>query len=404
MRKVSVIGAISLLVIAAGAVVTLFSAPGAGLVVKAEEAVVIACNSMIGSYDTLAIATSQEENWRWESRHSDIDRHLTLTVTDAHGAVLGRAESITKDGVMYSRETADASGVYGEWAIVAINMPPDLSLPCLGPPSAFEAGDSNSPDEPHYVSHTFLSEEEGTVKSEFWVDSNGQPTRARRTFYSPDGDVNASSNGAGVGVVDFTYSGYGEPNIITAPIATPTPLPTPTPTSVPTPTPIPTAYFYPTSDAYIQPTLASLGGASGCGTDGLWACLDEAESDGDGSMVLLFRNSALRVGFTVGSDDVPGTVVDVRFEASVKPQSGTLDAGAYGFTVYSGSEELATASGEALGAEWTDIVVADPSITSGLSSGLSNVGFQVNGPSSGPRLQVSWVRMVVSYTPTSPGS
>ena len=164
------------------------------------------------------------------------------------------------------------------------------------------------------------------------------------------------------------------------------------------------AEFAPTSDVYIHPTLAPLGGASGCGTDGLWACLDEAESDGDASMVLLFRNSALRVGFTVGSDAIPGEIADVRFEASVRTQSGTLDAGAYSFTVYSGSDAVATVVGEALGAEWTDIVVADPSITSALSTGVSNVALQVNGPSSGPRLQVSRVRMVVGYTPTSSGS
>ena len=165
--------------------------------------------------------------------------------------------------------------------------------------------------------------------------------------------------------------------------------------------PLQTAEFAPTADAYIQLSLAPLGGASGCGTDGLWACLDEAKSDGDESMVYLFRNGALRVGFTVGSDDVSSALVDVRFEASVRTQSGTLNAGAYGFTVYSGGGAVATASGEALGAEWTDIVVADPSIASALSTGVSDVGFQVNGPSSAPRLHVSRVRMVVDYSPAA---
>ena len=166
--------------------------------------------------------------------------------------------------------------------------------------------------------------------------------------------------------------------------------------------PLKTVAFAPTSDASIKPVLSPYGSASGCGTVGLWACLDEAEPDGEGSMVYLFANSALGMGFTVGTGDVSGTVVDVRFEVALRAQSGTVDAGTYGFTVYSGSEVVATVSGqEAVGTEWTQLVIADASIVSGLSSGLTNVAFQVNAPSSGPRLEWSWVRMVVDYTPTA---
>ena len=166
--------------------------------------------------------------------------------------------------------------------------------------------------------------------------------------------------------------------------------------------PLRTASFAPTSDALIKPILSPYGTASGCGTDGLWACLDEAVPDEDGSLVYLFTNSALRVGFTVGSGDVSGSPVEVRFEIALKAQSGTVDAGAYGFTVYSGSDAVATVSGaQELGSEeWTTLTVSDASILSGLSSGLSGVAFQVNAPTSGPRLEWSWVRMVVDYRPT----
>ena len=166
--------------------------------------------------------------------------------------------------------------------------------------------------------------------------------------------------------------------------------------------PLRTASFAPTSDALIKPILSPYGTASGCGTDGLWACLDEAVPDEDGSLVYLFTNSALRVGFTVGSGDVSGTLVDVRFEVALKAQSGTVDAGAYGFTVYSGSDAIATLSGpQALGSEeWTTLAVSDASILSGLSSGLTSVAFQVNALTSGPRLEWTWVKMVVDYKPT----
>ena len=118
-------------------------------------------------------------------------------------------------------------------------------------------------------------------------------------------------------------------------------------------------------------------------------------------MVYLFTNSALRVGFTVGDGDVSGTLTGIRFEVALKSQSGTVEAGKYSFAVYSGTAAVATVSGqEAVGTEWTKLVVTDASIVSGLSSGLSDVAFQVNGPSSGPRLEWSWVRMVVDYRPT----
>ena len=167
--------------------------------------------------------------------------------------------------------------------------------------------------------------------------------------------------------------------------------------------PLQTASFAPTSDAHIKPILSPTGA---CGTAGLWDCLDEAEPDGDGSVVYLFTNSALRVGFSVGSADVSGTVADVRFEAALRAQSGTVDARAYGFTVYSGSDAVATVSGaEELGSEeWTTLAVSDASIVSGLSSGLSGVAFQVDAPSSGSRLEWSWVRMVVDYRPADSGS
>ena len=162
--------------------------------------------------------------------------------------------------------------------------------------------------------------------------------------------------------------------------------------------PLQTANFYPTSDAYIKPTISVTGE---CGSPGLWNCLDEAKADGDGSAVILFAGSALRVGFTVPSDAIPGTIEDVRFEVGMKAQSGTVEAGNYGFAVYSGGAAVATVDGAgAVGSEWTQLVVSDGAMTSGLSGGVTDASFQINGPASGSRLLVTWVKLVVDYDPT----
>ncbi len=54
------------------------------------------------------------------------------------------------------------------------------------------------------------------MRNEYWIDSIGRPTRARRTQFPPayDGVSNTETI-----VTEFTYSGYGEANVIEAPCA-----------------------------------------------------------------------------------------------------------------------------------------------------------------------------------------
>ncbi len=174
------------------------------------------CDLQNTPYDTFATISSPEEEWRYEMRHSGPDRHDMLTVTAPDGKFIGKSEAITKDGTRYSREsTPDKPEVYGEWRIVGTDLHGSVLLPCLDP-STFDANASAFADEPHLTAETFLSEREGTMRNEFWADSTGRPTRSRRTFLPPDYD---EVTNAEVGVVEFTYSGYGEPNIIEAPCA-----------------------------------------------------------------------------------------------------------------------------------------------------------------------------------------
>ena len=54
------------------------------------------------------------------------------------------------------------------------------------------------------------------MRNEYWADSTGRPTRSRRTFFPPEYDGVSNTE---TGVIEFTYSGYGEANVIQAPCA-----------------------------------------------------------------------------------------------------------------------------------------------------------------------------------------
>ena len=172
------------------------------------------CDLMHTPYDTLATASAPGEEWKWEMRDSGPDRHIVATTTDHEGVLLGKGEMIIKDRTRYARESMPGNPeVYGEWRVHGTNVPRSFPLPCLDT-SSFEEGASSSSDEPHFTSENFLSEEEGAVRSEYWADSTGRPTRARRTQFPPEYDGVSNTETL---VTEFTYSGYGEPNIIAAP-------------------------------------------------------------------------------------------------------------------------------------------------------------------------------------------
>ena len=210
-RKPVVIGVAVLLVVAtAGITALLLNAPGRSTPVSAAEA----CNLMSTPYDTVATTSAPGEEWRIEMRDSGPDRHIVSTITDPEGVLLGKYEAIVKDRTRYYRESAPGNAeVYGEWGVVGTDLHRSFSLPCLDP-SSFEQGASGSSDEPHFTSESFLSEEEGAMRNEYWADATGRPTRARRTFFPPEYDGVSNTE---TGVMEFTYSDYGEPNIIAAP-------------------------------------------------------------------------------------------------------------------------------------------------------------------------------------------
>ena len=179
-----------------------------------------ACDLMDTPYDALLTSAMPIGETRAEIRYSGSDEHFVTTITDHESILQGKYEAIVKDRTRYYRESTPSNPeVYGEWLVVGTDLTRSFPLPCLDT-SSFEEGASGSSDEPHFTSERFLSDEHGAERNEFWADSTGRPTRARRTQFLPD--YNEVTN-TGIFVTEFTYSDYGEPNIIAAPCASAAP-------------------------------------------------------------------------------------------------------------------------------------------------------------------------------------
>lgn len=190
-----------------------------------------ACKAMkTMDYDiaSTVVSTHQEGVLTGDARVSGGDSRQVLTVITPNGIAHGETARI--DGVMYSRESIQNNPtIFGEWAIVGENISGADSLPCFGPETIARAiALGASSEEPHHSSNY---ESVGNFElNEFWLDSSGRLARWRRTvtLSNENGVSEASQNKPLEQIItNQTYSGYGEPNVITAP-ALPTPTPRPT--------------------------------------------------------------------------------------------------------------------------------------------------------------------------------
>ena len=390
---------------------------------SAAEAAKKACDIMVTEdYDALIVNTTESDKAVFSHEISGGNLSMEGALYTLDGVTLIKTEVIVKDNVAYMRGSAseDDPHTLTPWENVGPAPGSGIrALPCFGETKAVVEGASETSSERHIVSTTTEGGE--TTKQEFWVDSTGRPVRGLITVTEVTVEA-ASDDGTPtepkvIERTEATYSGFGEPNVIVAPIAAPTPTPTATSTPSVTPTPPPTATTTPSPIATSTPPAAPLktarftptsgertgGGAVLSGCSQLWECVDETEPDGDASLMTLIFGGSVRFGFTVGSDAVAGTVEAVRFEVALAASSRTLEAGEYGFTVYAGSEEIASVSGpEAVGADYAVVTVSSDAISSGLSGKLSEAAIQVNAPSK-PYVKLTHVRMVVEYAPSSDG-
>lgn len=146
---------------------------------------------------------------------------------------LGKFDYIFHEQVWYARNTdPEAPHTWKPWEVVETG----LSIPVQGSPyscfepdtDALDAGDEDR--ERHFVVEEETSH--GTSsREEFWVDAYGRPVRRLVTVreapledFSPDSDTTGGT-GRILVQVDDTFSGYGQPNVIKAPITPPTPQP-----------------------------------------------------------------------------------------------------------------------------------------------------------------------------------
>ena len=183
----------------------------------------------------------QELNYRY----SGGDYHVETVVYDSDGLLELRADAIWKEETYYYRGSADLEtpNTITQWMVLDSDL--DFSLPvpngCAGEASAVNSDNGDSRSETNTNLRHLIWEAEASSLTdrtmwEMWVDSNGRPVRGLVTVYHvPQESEVPGASGQPEGVrtpeveytIEETYSGFGEPNTITAPITPPTPTPTP---------------------------------------------------------------------------------------------------------------------------------------------------------------------------------
>lgn len=168
------------------------------------------------SFDAVSTYESSEGTGTREARYSDRGYHVVESESQS-GEVVFRRELIVVDGTAYMRHaTSGDPESWTEWRMAGTDLEHGSPLPCgvraeadYGLPFPADA------DGPHMVVT------QGDWRRELWVDAWGRPTHGKATLAGSEGELH------------ITYSGHGEPNPISAPIATPTPRPTATPRPFP---------------------------------------------------------------------------------------------------------------------------------------------------------------------------
>lgn len=145
---------------------------------------------------------------RDEARHSGDNEHTIQTRLSSEGRPEDSFEYVFVGGTFYSRSfPIDETGRIGEWKM-SQNMPQEDPLPCLRLKykGSILVRQTEASGEQRYSLTVVFTSEDDKVTREFWADSTGRPTRARRT-----------DTVAGLSVKDVVYHGFGEPNVIMAP-------------------------------------------------------------------------------------------------------------------------------------------------------------------------------------------
>ena len=207
-----------------------------------SETVQQACDMLAeNDHDAVIVATTGSEKTVYNLAFSGSNSHMTveLYVPDEDTAV-GQFEHIFKDGVEYirlnSRNTPDSRG---PWEVVGTHRPQLYqNTPCFSAEGssieeateeATEEAAGTSPSERRFVWYTGTAGE-SVEMNELWIDSTGRPLRGLVTVTeAPATSTGEVRSPSGIWRFETTYSGLGESNIITTPVAAPPLTPPRTP-------------------------------------------------------------------------------------------------------------------------------------------------------------------------------
>ena len=155
------------------------------------------CITLPSDYDVTVTGHVPYGKVHWESRVSGDDEHRRYMELAPQGILVVRAEEIRKNGVLYTRENPDDDSInFGEW------VSQDGEFQAETPPCS-QAGVGQS-------SSSSSGADEGTKNQKYWFDPDGFPTRGQITITPPDATDPSIE-------LDYVYSGWGEPNVISAP-------------------------------------------------------------------------------------------------------------------------------------------------------------------------------------------
>lgn len=164
-------------------------------------------------YDVAVTTRAPEGITQSTVRVSGDDAHATGTMVSPEGTRIGSYEWIVKDRVWYYREYKSDVPPSGTWTIeegVSNNIR-NVSCASNDEGERYSSGDGES--SPDYT-RTYSLSKELTIMDELWVGDDGFPerTRSTRTKTTMDGSALQLKE-------EFVYSGFGELNLIEAPVA-----------------------------------------------------------------------------------------------------------------------------------------------------------------------------------------
>ena len=166
-------------------------------------------------YDTVTTITTPGGTVQITASFSGDDDHHRFRIPAASGTLVAQLEDIRKDGVLYTRETeANDPNTFKAWGSHGSGFKSDHFV-CFSDEQAASARSRATAlpggGQGQHITSTVQNREDNLTEThEFWLDTTGKPTRAMRT-------ITPSGSGSGT-ASNITYSGFGQPNTITAPV------------------------------------------------------------------------------------------------------------------------------------------------------------------------------------------